>query len=624
MPSLKDEIFITVAVEKKLLSSGQVDELLNMQKVMQKEFGVEEPLHVLSMKKAFIDKKDVKTILREVVKRGGGGKMIGKYELTAKLGSGGMGSVYKAKQKSMNRMVALKILAPRLAKDKDFVKRFIREAQIAGQLSHPNIIRAIDVGEANGHYYFAMEYVKGKTLRKILSERIRIPEIEALRIARDIASALQHAHSHNVIHRDIKPDNIMITVKGEAQLLDLGIAKIKGSDTAITMAGEALGTALYISPEQASGSKETDIRADIYSLGATLYHALTGEPPFEGDNPGAIIIKHIQNLPVPPKKINPNISDNVEKLIMKMLQKKPDDRYKDPTALLEDIALIMTGHEIQAAPVTAPDDANTPDTDEDQSTSDNDESSPVKQKKKRRRSLFSRGKGGPDPKFMIGIIAGVLLVVVGVLFAFKDKIFPAPDKSPAKPKTRVIYKTAPAPKKPVEGKTAVAGKTPAKKAPKPETPPPAPPKPAPKPSLQILDLTINDWLAGAPLSESDLKNKTVVVGFATELSYQKQPARELFGCLSALQKKHGKSKLAIIIVGAGKNPEKKKWFEEKVAEIKDAHATYFDNFKIPMKGLRINSFYPRCLVFKNALDKAAFESDDMKEVTRRTKNLLGE
>lgn len=269
--------------------------------------------------------------------------LIPGYELIRKLGQGGMGAVFQARQLSMDRMVALKVLPRNLAKQEKFKERFFREARAAGRLNHPNIVQALDAQEAGGYSYLAMELVQGVSLQKYVKEHGRLPEREALQVARQIADALDHAWTqHKIVHRDIKPENILYTKDRVAKLCDMGIARI-GTDAALTQEGATIGTPSYISPEQARGSHDIDTRADIYSLGATLFHLLTGETPYQGKTAAAIIIKHIKE-PIPSVQDRcPDISPGTAALVTRMMQKAPDDRYQTTAEVVADIDRLLAG-----------------------------------------------------------------------------------------------------------------------------------------------------------------------------------------------------------------------------------------------------------------------------------------
>ena len=267
------------------------------------------------------------------------------FKLLSRVGRGGMGTVYRARQLSVDRIVAVKILKPSLASNKAFITRFREEAKAAAKLNHPKIVQAIDSGEASGYYYFAMEFVDGETLhRRMLREGI-LKETPMLRMALDVAQALNHAFAHNIVHRDIKPGNIMISHDNETKLCDLGLARLLAEDDPDSGRSAAIGTPYYISPEQARALPNVDSRSDIYSLGATLFRALVGRPAFDAPTPAEILDKHVHS-PVPwPKDFNPEISDNTCSMIVKMMAKKQEERYQNPQELVADIQLVLAGEE---------------------------------------------------------------------------------------------------------------------------------------------------------------------------------------------------------------------------------------------------------------------------------------
>ncbi|MBM4037356.1 MAG: DUF1080 domain-containing protein [Planctomycetes bacterium] len=265
------------------------------------------------------------------------------YELLATLGKGGMGVVFKARQVSMDRIVALKVLAPRLAKNAVYVQRFLREARSAAKLNHPNIVQGIDVGEAGGHYYFAMEFVDGTTVKEMIKGQGRLDEKTALSIVGAVARALEHAAKHGIIHRDIKPDNIMVARDGVVKLADLGIARASEKPDTLTTEGVAVGTPHYMAPEQVRGDAELDSRTDIYALGATLYHMVTGDFPFTGPNASAIMAKHMAEPAPVAKEKHPDVSRATSDLIERMMAKDPADRPQTPTELLQEIKDALAG-----------------------------------------------------------------------------------------------------------------------------------------------------------------------------------------------------------------------------------------------------------------------------------------
>lgn len=269
---------------------------------------------------------------------------VGCYELLAKIGEGGMGLVYKARHMTNGRIVALKLLDQELARDKEFITRFLREARNVAKLKrHDNIVEAYDFGESDGKYYFAMEFVDGRSLAEILYSKGRIDEKTSLHITRQVAEALKHAHRFSIVHRDIKPENIMISRDGTVKLCDLGLAKDM-SENFYKWGGVTLGTAYYASPEQSSGRKElVDIRSDIYSLGISLYHMLAGEPPFNDSNARQVANRHIDEELPPLHDRAPEVSKDALRLLAHMTAKNVQDRYQTPEELLEEIDALLHG-----------------------------------------------------------------------------------------------------------------------------------------------------------------------------------------------------------------------------------------------------------------------------------------
>jgi len=266
------------------------------------------------------------------------------YQMLSKLGAGAMATVFKARQLSLDRVVAIKVLPKRLSENAEYVERFYKEGKAAAKLNHANIVQAIDVGEASGYHYFVMEYVEGQTLHEMLGERQVFSEADALGYIIQIARALEHAHHQGLIHRDVKLKNIMITASGEAKLADMGLAR-EASDAAAAEAeaGRAYGTPYYISPEQIRGEVDIDFRADIYSLGATLYHLVTGRVPFDGDTPAAVMHKHLKEPLVPPDHINTSLSAGLGEVVEVMMAKDRRHRYGSTTDLLVDLEAIAAG-----------------------------------------------------------------------------------------------------------------------------------------------------------------------------------------------------------------------------------------------------------------------------------------
>ncbi len=266
------------------------------------------------------------------------------YKILGKLGAGAMAIVYKAKQLSLNRTVAIKVLPKRFSENPEYVERFYKEGQAAGSLNHPNIVQAIDVGEAGGYHYFVMECVEGKTLYDDLSAGKVFPETEALEIIIQVAHALAHAHAKGLIHRDVKPKNIMINTAGEVKLADMGLARATTDlEAAQTEAGKAYGTPYYIAPEQIRGKIDIDGRADIYGLGATFYHLITGRVPFMAEDSAEVMKKHLREKLIPPDHINTSLSAGVSEVIEIMMAKRREDRYKNVEELLMDLEALRNG-----------------------------------------------------------------------------------------------------------------------------------------------------------------------------------------------------------------------------------------------------------------------------------------
>ncbi len=267
-----------------------------------------------------------------------GSYLINRYEIIMKIGSGGMADVYKAKDHVLNRLVAIKVLKQEYSTDATFVKKFRVEAQSAAGLSHPNIVNVYDVGEDEGVYFIVMELVQGITLKNYIDMKGKLDIREALNISVQIASGLSAAHENRIIHRDIKPQNIIMSRDGKVKVTDFGIAKVADSTTVTTTAA---GTVHYISPEQARGGY-SDERSDIYSLGITMYEMVTGRVPFEGETNVAVALMHIQSEITPPRQLEPSIPVSFEKIILKCTQKKPERRYASARELIADLRKVLT------------------------------------------------------------------------------------------------------------------------------------------------------------------------------------------------------------------------------------------------------------------------------------------
>ncbi|HOX07696.1 MAG TPA: protein kinase [Planctomycetota bacterium] len=334
-PSVAD-----LAVERGLITRDQLLEAVEVHAKLS-AMGVPDELGKILLKKGMLSEAQ----LRELEGAAGTRQPvnIAGFEIISRLGRGGMGAVYKARQVSMDRIVALKILPPGLAKDQSFVDRFMREARTVAKLNHPNIVQGIDVGTSGKYHYFAMEYVEGETLQTLIAREGAMPERRALEVVLQIAQALHHAHRNGMVHRDVKPDNIMVMGSGVAKLCDLGLAKSMAGDSTLTQTGMAVGTPHYLSPEQARGDHDVDIRSDIYSLGATLYHMVLGRTPFSGSSAAVVMTKHLSEEPQDPREVRPELTAGLAALVMKMMAKERDARYESPEALINDLNLVLAG-----------------------------------------------------------------------------------------------------------------------------------------------------------------------------------------------------------------------------------------------------------------------------------------
>jgi serine/threonine-protein kinase len=270
-----------------------------------------------------------------------------RYELTHLIARGGMAQVYRARDRQLDRPVALKVLFPELSVDRAFVERFRREAQAAANLSHPNIVPVFDWGEDNGAYFIVMEFIDGRPLSAVLRESGSLPPQQIATIGANVAAALAFAHRHGVVHRDVKPGNVLITADGTVKVTDFGIARAMNTEESLTQTGAVMGTAAYFSPEQAEGHS-VDSRSDIYSLGVVLYEMSVGKPPFTGDSPVAVASKHVRDQPVLPRVANPAVPAALEAVIMKAMAKSPDDRYVNAEEFRADLLRFAEGRPVEA------------------------------------------------------------------------------------------------------------------------------------------------------------------------------------------------------------------------------------------------------------------------------------
>ncbi|PWA13462.1 Stk1 family PASTA domain-containing Ser/Thr kinase [Pueribacillus theae] len=351
-----------------------------------------------------------------------------RYKLLEVVGDGGMAIVYKAKDLILDRIVAVKVLRTEFSNDTEFILRFRREAESATSLSHPNIVNIFDVGEEDHVYYIVMEYVEGKTLKEYIRESAPLPIDEALAITNKIASAIRHAHENHIIHRDIKPHNILLTDKGEVKVTDFGIAMAMTSAT-ITHTKSVLGSVHYFSPEQAKGSIANE-KSDIYSLGVVLYEMVTGVLPFTGDSPVTVALKHLQDDFTLPKLLNNEIPQNVENIICKAMEKNPILRYDNVAQMQEDLAVALEPtvehqplqkgiDDNEKTKVLAPVSLNNHKNSDGSSASDKGKAPPKqkKEKKKKKRYVF------------LSVILLLLLGIGAAAFAIVPSLFYVKDVS---------------------------------------------------------------------------------------------------------------------------------------------------------------------------------------------------
>jgi serine/threonine protein kinase len=342
MSESSDTVFAKMAVEQGLCTEEEVKKCIARLKARSAESPT--TLAQLMVDLNVVTKTQADRLRISIRDTKGTVHQIPGYQVLGKLGQGAMAIVYKAKQLSLDRTVAIKVLPKRFTENPDYVERFYKEGRAAAKLNHNNIVQAFDVGEAGGYHYFVMEYVEGKTLYDDLARGKVFKEAEALEIIIQVANALAHAHARNLIHRDVKPKNIMINSSGVVKLADMGLAR-ETTDirAAQTEAGRAYGTPYYIAPEQIRGEVDIDGRADIYALGATLYHMVTGRVPFEAPNPSDVMRKHLKEPLVPPDHINTSLSAGISEVVEVMLAKNRDERYSNVQELLVDLNAVRNG-----------------------------------------------------------------------------------------------------------------------------------------------------------------------------------------------------------------------------------------------------------------------------------------
>ena len=343
--SIDDSQIARLVVERKLCTSNEL-ELVRAEQRSLTDKGKPITLKDLLIQHGYVTHSQVKRLQMAMDEDSmyRPAQQIPGFQVLSKLGQGAMAVVFKAKQLSLDRIVAIKVLPKRLSENPEFVERFYREGRAAARLNHANIVQAYDVGESGGYHYFVMEYIDGKTIYDLITDGKPIQEKEAIRVVAQCASALQHAHDQGLIHRDVKPKNLMLTKSGDVKLADMGLAREMGDyATATAEAGRAYGTPYYISPEQIRGEISIDARADIYGLGATFYHMVTGRVPYDGTTPSAVMHKHLKEPLIPPDHINKSLSSGVGEIIEVMMAKNPEDRYPAMAELISDLQAVLNG-----------------------------------------------------------------------------------------------------------------------------------------------------------------------------------------------------------------------------------------------------------------------------------------
>jgi serine/threonine-protein kinase len=473
--SLSQKELMDLLVSKQFLEAGQLSDCVQTQKKAQ-ELGLKQSVLDIAVQKGYLTKEKRDEFIRTAASMSEDKPPIAipGYEIESKIGKGGMGVVYKAKQISLDRVVAVKILAKRLSNDEVFVQRFLREARSAAKIDHPNVVRAIDAGKIGDTFFFVMEYVAGQTLRARLDTGGAVSQEEALDITEKVTEALIHADALGIVHRDIKPDNIMLTPDGNVKLSDLGLAK-EVFDSSVTMTGNVVGTPYYMSPEQIEGKPDVDIRSDIYSLGATLYQMLTNEYPFAATTPTAVIAKHLNEKRPDASAKNAAISKPVSLLVKKMMARDRTMRPKDALELKNLIGKTREGIRLALGlPL---------------------ERQPGKPMAEELAAAIEKKSAFPLVPVIGGAALCLILALVVILLATRGK-----EETPADEKTAAVEKTAPEPKAeptrppkpetvteepaapPAEPATAAKAEQPKEPAPAPAAPsasakPPAPSRP---------------------------------------------------------------------------------------------------------------------------------------------------
>lgn len=354
LPQINETTFAETAIKLGLAKLEQIEECYRLQERISRAGLKPKPLVQLMLAKGYITREQLDQIARaeraaSTQRQDGAAPkveevpvQIAGFKILSKIGEGAVGAVYKANQLSMDRIVAIKVLSPRYAGQQKMRLKFLSEARMAAKLSHTNIVQAIDVGQDGDINYFVMEYIDGPTVGRLLKRGGALEEKRCIQIILEAAQALSYAHRHGILHRDVKPDNLMITREGVVKLCDLGLAR-PVHDPEQIKAGIIVGTPYYMSPEQARGTPDIDHRSDIYSLGATFYHMISGQVPFSGDNAVAVVTKHLTEPLIPPRQRAPQISAESDYVITRMMMKDRAERYQKMEEVIEDLQAIRNG-----------------------------------------------------------------------------------------------------------------------------------------------------------------------------------------------------------------------------------------------------------------------------------------
>lgn len=340
---IDEGLLARLLVDRGLATEEEVNDCRTLLKAQRNEGDTKASLTSVLLDNGVITESQLQRI-KPLLQKGSSQQIPG-YQILERVGSGANAVVYKARQLSLDRVVAIKVLSKKLSSDPKYVERFYAEGRSAAKLNHPNIVGALDVGKAGEFNYFVMEFVDGRTVFDELEDIVRYDEEDAVRIVLSIARALQHAHEAGFVHRDVKPMNIIITPEGVPKLLDMGLARaVEEEDPDANQQGKAIGSPYYMSPEQVL-NRDIDFRSDIYSLGATFYHMVTGQPPLDAETAQGVMKRHLTDRPALPEQLNPAVSASVSQIIQCCMRKRRAKRYDTTKQLVEDLEAVLNGEQ---------------------------------------------------------------------------------------------------------------------------------------------------------------------------------------------------------------------------------------------------------------------------------------